>query len=379
MGLNLVCPECNGKLIETDNNCVCEDCGKVFDKEFIADLFVNKILKDNNIEKKPVKSENNANDEREQCNKYLELALNESKAGNSKSALRYAMKALEIDPKNTTAWSAKMKATAETDPFAINEIAVAGMNVIKYDESGSWEKIIFRYWLKHSCDLLDATSNTLRNTEYIQDVYKVFCISSVFTATKNTIDADKSSIKECISVYDKMVSLARAVPYEKIVEHQIADDVYAFALKIFDFKNAHKERLKTYGAEPTEEITALFNKQYKEFRENAVKAHKEYDPSFVEPIAPADPVKKSGCYVATAVYGSYDCPQVWTLRRYRDKTLAETWCGRAFIKTYYAISPTLVKWFGETKWFKSMWKKALDKMVTYLNENGFEDTPYNDN
>ena len=39
----------------------------------------------------------------------------------------------------------------------------------------------------------------------------------------------------------------------------------------------------------------------------------------------------SGCYVATAVYGSYDCPQVWTLRRFRDDTLAETWYGRAFI------------------------------------------------
>ena len=39
-----------------------------------------------------------------------------------------------------------------------------------------------------------------------------------------------------------------------------------------------------------------------------------------------------GCYVATAVYGSYDCPQVWTLRRYRDYTLAETWYGRAFIR-----------------------------------------------
>ena len=25
-----------------------------------------------------------------------------------------------------------------------------------------------------------------------------------------------------------------------------------------------------------------------------------------------------GCYVATAVYGSYDCPEVWVLRRYRD-------------------------------------------------------------
>jgi len=86
----------------------------------------------------------------------------------------------------------------------------------------------------------------------------------------------------------------------------------------------------------------------------------------------------SGCYIATAVYGSYDCPQVWTLRRYRDYSLAETWYGRAFIRTYYAISPTLVKWFGHTPWFKNMWKGKLDKMVADLQEKGFESTPYND-
>lgn len=85
-----------------------------------------------------------------------------------------------------------------------------------------------------------------------------------------------------------------------------------------------------------------------------------------------------GCYVATAVYGSYDCPQVWTLRRYRDYTLAETWYGRAFIKTYYAISPTLVKWFGHTEWFKNMWREKLDRMVSELQAEGVESTPYKD-
>ena len=85
-----------------------------------------------------------------------------------------------------------------------------------------------------------------------------------------------------------------------------------------------------------------------------------------------------GCYIATAVYGSYDCPQVWTLRRYRDYTLAETWYGRAFIHTYYAISPTLVKWFGHTEWFKKMWKGKLDRMVANLKAEGVEDTPYED-
>jgi len=85
-----------------------------------------------------------------------------------------------------------------------------------------------------------------------------------------------------------------------------------------------------------------------------------------------------GCYVATCVYGSYDCPQVWTLRRYRDDTLGSTWYGRLFIRTYYAISPTLVKWFGKTNWFKKLWKGKLDRMVAKLQNNGVEDTPYED-
>lgn len=88
--------------------------------------------------------------------------------------------------------------------------------------------------------------------------------------------------------------------------------------------------------------------------------------------------KAGGCYVATCVYGSYDCPQVWTLRRYRDDTLGSTWYGRLFIRTYYAISPTLVKWFGETNWFKKLWKGKLDRIVAKLQAEGVKDTPYED-
>lgn len=102
---------------------------------------------------------------------------------------------------------------------------------------------------------------------------------------------------------------------------------------------------------------------------------KKYDDSYVQPELN---MYNGGCYIATAVYGSYDCPQVWTLRRYRDYTLAETWYGRAFIHTYYAISPTLVKWFGHTEWFKKMWKGKLDRMVANLKADGVEDTPYED-
>ena len=88
--------------------------------------------------------------------------------------------------------------------------------------------------------------------------------------------------------------------------------------------------------------------------------------------------KKNGCYVATAIYGSYDCPEVWTLRRFRDTTLARTWHGRAFIRVYYALSPTLVVLFGKKAWFRIIIQPLLNSMVFHLQKNGVLDTPYSD-
>lgn len=87
---------------------------------------------------------------------------------------------------------------------------------------------------------------------------------------------------------------------------------------------------------------------------------------------------KKGCYVATCVYGSYDCPQVWTLRRFRDEILSNSILGRLFIFIYYSISPTVVKLFGRQSWFNKLFKTPLDNLVSKLNSKGVEDTPYND-
>lgn len=88
--------------------------------------------------------------------------------------------------------------------------------------------------------------------------------------------------------------------------------------------------------------------------------------------------KKSGCYVATAVYGSYDCPEVWTLRRYRDNHLAKSAFGRMFIRGYYSVSPTLVRLFGKTKWFNKLFRRTLDKIVKELNIQGYSSEEYED-
>ena len=83
-----------------------------------------------------------------------------------------------------------------------------------------------------------------------------------------------------------------------------------------------------------------------------------------------------GCYIATAVYGSYDCPEVWTLRRFRDEVLRASVLGRLFIRGYYAVSPGLVRHLGSKPLFQKPVKMALDSFVSNLKKAGFRDTPY---
>ena len=70
---------------------------------------------------------------------------------------------------------------------------------------------------------------------------------------------------------------------------------------------------------------------------------------------------KKGCYIATAVYGSYDCDEVFALRRYRDDYLNKNIFGRLFIKIYYRISPFLAKHIRQDTRIAKIIKKYLDK------------------
>ena len=114
-----------------------------------------------------------------------------------------------------------------------------------------------------------------------------------------------------------------------------------------------------------------YNKRMAELTERI----REIDPEYQAPSAKK---KKKGCYIATCVYGSYDCPEVWTLRRYRDHTLAGKWYGKSFIRVYYTVSPAAVKLLGNSRAVRNLWKKMLDGFVRKLNSEGISDGPYTD-
>jgi len=68
---------------------------------------------------------------------------------------------------------------------------------------------------------------------------------------------------------------------------------------------------------------------------------------------------KSGCYIATACYGSNDHPDVLVLRRFRDDVLWQTVYGRLFIRAYYAISPPIAKHIGQVHWLSRLIRRWL--------------------
>ena len=145
-----------------------------------------------------------------------------------------------------------------------------------------------------------------------------------------------------------------------------------FAIKL------HNERHQTVEALKVIEIL-LF--EFQDLKELCLKLNEDKEilsQQYFEAYLRKNKKSAGGCYIATCVYGSYDCPEVWTLRRFRDEQLGLTFIGKMFIRVYYALSPTMVNLFGRSAWFKRFWKRKLDKMVVMLQKRGCSCAPYVD-
>jgi len=71
----------------------------------------------------------------------------------------------------------------------------------------------------------------------------------------------------------------------------------------------------------------------------------------------------SGCFIATAVYGSYDHPQVLVLRDYRDSVLVPRVLGRMFIRLYYKVGPLIAPHVARSRRWKPFCRVILDRLV----------------
>ena len=288
-------------------------------------------------------------------------------------------------------------------------------DMILVKDPSSWEANFYVvYYKAMSCTIGQIASAGYSVTN---------CLSSVLDLVENNVsEAEKEGvlkeIQERCSIIAHMLSgaaettyLNTDIAYRNDYMSDFSDRVLAAYAICFTFGDALEEKYhgkySTMSVESWKDgidVLQSYTKHlpsYLDFSELQQAINKwcekikKYDPSYVEPsfntespvssttttttnTSSSADTSSNGCYVATAVYGSYDCPEVWTLRRFRDYTLDESWYGRLFIKLYYATSPTFVKYYGNAKIFKNYGKKLLDKWVAKLNRKGYESTPYDD-
>jgi len=83
-------------------------------------------------------------------------------------------------------------------------------------------------------------------------------------------------------------------------------------------------------------------------------------------VADLERIQRGGCFIATAVYGP-DAPELFILRAFRDRVLAQSQAGRAFIRLYYLLSPPIAGWLAVNSTLRNFIKTILlDPVICFL-------------
>lgn len=355
------CTQCGGNIEVNDTHeaGICKFCGTPFITE--------KVIKNYNTFVTNNFAGVTVNVVSADFNNLMDLTEKSINANNGKEALYYVNKALETNPQSGLAWYYKMiivDLTRTPSEPCIEQTIEYGNNAIEYAvDKNKMEAAVYRHYINSAYRLLSMVISIVEDTDNVKRL-----------ASKNYERAeqiDKPIRIQYMRLAKNVNRLKYEVPDEFIASDvSVQNDVVSLARLYVKYHKKDLERLAIYGRR-------LLNTENRVYDLHCIK---EGLPESRASEISDDSVKinNSYCYIATCVYGSYDCPEVWTLRRYRDYTLDETWYGRLFIKCYYAVSPKLVKWFGKYEWFRKPWKKFLDSMVERLNAEGIADTKYSD-
>ena len=340
----LVCELCgSNEFVKEDGYFVCQHCHTKYSPEEAKKIMVEGTV---DVSGSTVKV-----DSSDELSNALELARRARKENDSENARKYYEMIAISDPDNWESYFyAKYYKAMDTTIGSISSSAIV---------------------LSHCFDKSFELIKKIPENEQREASYTIYnSVLNLWTMYAQSINAQRSSYTD-FSAWENFLREKMQGPNKMLIT---LGDVF---LKYFNNTDEALFLYKTAINEKEPRNSGLSKTE----QEALITKIRRIDSGFVlntDKDKTVETLKLIGCYVATAVYGSYDCPEVWTLRRFRDDTLAETWYGRAFIRTYYAISPTIVKWFGKTEWFKNLWKPMLDRMVRDLQSKGVENTPYED-
>lgn len=75
----------------------------------------------------------------------------------------------------------------------------------------------------------------------------------------------------------------------------------------------------------------------------------------------------SGCFIATAVYGSSFEPEVMAFRQFRDEVLLSSRLGYLLVQLYYFVSPPLANFISKRRLMRTITKRVfLDTILSFI-------------
>jgi uncharacterized Zn finger protein (UPF0148 family) len=327
----------DNQLIKQDGVYVCQNCGTKYSVEEAQ-----KMMADNVIER----AGSAKVDSSDKLSNLYQLARRAKNDNNAESAAKYYDMILIDDPNS---WEAA---------FYVVYFKAMGCKIAQIQSAA----VSVNNCIDTVLELIkDNAHGEVEQEEAINEIaMRIIDVSiMLYNGAKNHYNGIDIQIRSKYTqeyIYNAFASFNAIYHLGNLLENIFGNKQYACDLAVIAWKS---------GIECHNGIIRLLNDKVSNKNDilRYVEKIKKYDTSYQ---APNVLTKSGGCYIATAVYGSYDCPQVWILRCYRDDILAKTWYGKAFIQLYYAVSPTIVRWFGKTEWFNSIFKKLLDNLTEKL-------------
>ncbi|AZA83149.1 hypothetical protein C1637_19580 [Chryseobacterium lactis] len=285
----LVCEMCNStNLVKEQDVITCQSCGATFSTDKVEKTVSDETLEVTGTVKIDVSSE---------LTNLYEIARRAKESNNNENALRYYDMILIKDPNS---WEANFYVVyCKAMLCKIGEIEIGAVSV-------------------NNC--IDSTLNLVKSNIADNDKQRIVIrelnmrLSSIsemlYNAAKNNYNSIDAQIRnKYTQQYINNASSCANIVYKFGDRLSVVfDDVYG------DFSSAAwKVGVKMH----CEYMSLLQNKKLNNDLINQyVEKIKKHDASYQAPVFN---ISQGACYIATAVYGSYDCSEVWILRRFRDQ------------------------------------------------------------
>ena len=358
----LVCELCGGnEFIKTEGLWMCGHCKTKYTPEEAQKIMVEGIVKV-------------TIDKSKEFINYKKLAIQNYDNGNYEQAAKYLDKVLEIHPEDWKATYLRGVCSARLstlDAFRLVDALLAAQDSVSYITSSEESLSVQNSRIEYVAESLNTLSIDFYNwaTNHYNEFWK---LDSSFDKYKDRLDVILNTFK-----YSFLLLERTKEDYNIPLQILVADNIVSCCIDICEFRkyrsgysNGNPVYSNIFLLLDTREI---YFEEYEKMIAYIRKSNGNYDPIEIERRK-----SPSACYIATSIYGSYDCPEVWTLRRFRDHKLSTFFIGRIFISFYYSVSPRIIDTVGDTKIFKRVSKKILDNLVTNLQLRGYDSNQYND-